>query len=869
VIEKGRAEEFNDVIELAVRPDGWLVRRADGETHGVGWGRASVGGTTTAKPFGPFMTRRITHGGVVSMLMANDASFRNLWGGGSQHRPDMAHKDAAAAVNIGNHLITLGLDGEILVAKKWTGEEHRPPEDFFKGARALSGIEDTYFSAKPGAVVQGWQAWDGTVTNFPAEIRNVIDIRAADKHVMFLTSSGRVFVTDQKGKSLSDEVGQVPGNIPLAIAIRIGRGMAAIQRMDGVWVAWGKSPELIEQTNKVGTALDLGFDYDTQEKSGLMLWVVPPNPFEKGSLAQVAGQSATSTPSSQTPKPATPTGDVAARMEQIEVQFQTAYERDILTAHKIAVADLDSKYLAAVNRALNAATQKGTLDEALKLREEAQRVRDKGRLPTADLDSVPETLKNLRGTYRASLAQLEQDRETKTKPYYDRRDQLLDAYQKELTQQQRLDDAVMVKSKRDELAASRFQPASGGAAPIVSAAPKPTPTPPAANGPAPMAIAPSKPAKIPKGTTKQSVIEWVYNLGGKVEVRVNDKKQGVHALADLPPEPFEVTLVSIGPGLKMDVTDDDFTMLSILPALEDVTAEGDRLKITSLAPLAGLSKLTKIHVQAKDGVAEKEILRLTDLKALDSLRVRLSDFSGEGFEALSRLPKLRTLRVHGNGRLSAKGAEAIASLTQLTSVQFPPLDRASQSRFAPIATLPALESIELDATSPGVELMRFIARLPKLTKLSFANPTDFNGPSFAALKAANGRLVELSFSAGADPKDESIKEIAAALPGLKIFNLDVPSSSCTVKGLKELAKLTNLQTLVWCEARDADYAALSGAPGLENLTVRGKGITDAAFAHFLDLPKLKTLKLVSSAATQAAADAFKKDRPGVTVTLSH
>ena len=68
---------------------------------------------------------------------------------------------------------------------------------------------------------------------------------------------------------------------------------------------------------------------------------------------------------------------------------------------------------------------------------------------------MPESLKKLRSTYRTALAKLNQERQTKAKPYYDRYDLLLEAYQKELTQQKRLDDASKVKSVRDEVAKAR------------------------------------------------------------------------------------------------------------------------------------------------------------------------------------------------------------------------------------------------------------------------------------------------------------------------------------------------------------------------------------------------------------------------------
>ena len=84
-----------------------------------------------------------------------------------------------------------------------------------------------------------------------------------------------------------------------------------------------------------------------------------------------------------------------------------------------------------------------------------------------------------------------------------------------------------------------------------------------------------------------------------------------------------------------------------------------------------------------------------------------------------------------------------------------------------------------------------------------------------------------------------------------------------------MATLKHLKTLEWCQTQDADFALLSGAPALEELTVRGAGVTDAVFAHVLNFTKLKTLRLLKSSVTKPAVDAFKKERPGIAVFLTH
>ena len=180
-------------------------------------------------------------------------------------------------------------------------------------------------------------------------------------------------------------------------------------------------------------------------------------------IANAKSAKPSSTPSPKTPEPAVPPttpppapkDDVAQRLAQLAAQFQEAYDRDILPGHQVAVDDLDQKYLAAIARAMNSATKGAKLAEAVQLRDESTRVKDKKPLPETDPDDLPKSLKNLRTTYREALGKLEAERNTNAKPYYDRYDALLNAYQTELTQQRRLDDAVRVKTVRAELAKAR------------------------------------------------------------------------------------------------------------------------------------------------------------------------------------------------------------------------------------------------------------------------------------------------------------------------------------------------------------------------------------------------------------------------------
>jgi len=136
-------------------------------------------------------------------------------------------------------------------------------------------------------------------------------------------------------------------------------------------------------------------------------------------------------------------GDVAA----IENQFRAAYDLYVGQQYASSVADLDVKYLGAVERAMQAATQGGKLEETLALQDEIQRVKAKGPLPEND-DGVAPSLAKLRATYREQLGKLLNVRQQAIAPIIEKFDAALAMHQAELTKGGKLQEAVAVKTYR-------------------------------------------------------------------------------------------------------------------------------------------------------------------------------------------------------------------------------------------------------------------------------------------------------------------------------------------------------------------------------------------------------------------------------------
>ena len=161
-----------------------------------------------------------------------------------------------------------------------------------------------------------------------------------------------------------------------------------------------------------------------------------------------------------------------ADLAAIENQYRAAYELHVGTKHAADVAELDEKFIGALERAMALATQGQRLDEALGLRDEIQRIKEKHPLPEKD-DGVDPAVLKFRGTYRAQLAKLSEARLKAAAPIIEQFGAALAAHQEELIKAGKLDEAYLV---RDYRAASLAEKLMGEAAAVsltaASAAPE-------------------------------------------------------------------------------------------------------------------------------------------------------------------------------------------------------------------------------------------------------------------------------------------------------------------------------------------------------------------------------------------------------------
>lgn len=145
----------------------------------------------------------------------------------------------------------------------------------------------------------------------------------------------------------------------------------------------------------------------------------------------------------------------AKRLRELDASFRTALERDVLAVHRAALDDLNTKYLAALDRALSAETAAARLPEALALREEQQLIKSRSPLPAEDAQNLPTPLKTLRSTYRTSLRPIETALNNGITTLFQKYEEVLKTAQAEWTQAAKLDDAKLADERIASLSRER------------------------------------------------------------------------------------------------------------------------------------------------------------------------------------------------------------------------------------------------------------------------------------------------------------------------------------------------------------------------------------------------------------------------------
>ncbi len=153
-----------------------------------------------------------------------------------------------------------------------------------------------------------------------------------------------------------------------------------------------------------------------------------------------------------------------AEMAVLQGQYEKTLNEHHKSVYEPAFQQLTANYFTGLERSIAEAKKAGDLPTILALEAESQRILKKEPLPTND-EQVVKPLQKLRVIYRAELAKLEAQRESKKESLLPSHLALLKKLEIELTQAGRLDAAKEVMDYRESLAAApptKASPSSGG-----------------------------------------------------------------------------------------------------------------------------------------------------------------------------------------------------------------------------------------------------------------------------------------------------------------------------------------------------------------------------------------------------------------------
>ena len=154
--------------------------------------------------------------------------------------------------------------------------------------------------------------------------------------------------------------------------------------------------------------------------------------------------------------PGAPASPVQTEMQKwiakTDEGWQAALKRDVTDVQATELEKLKQQYVSALDAAATKASAAGDLDGVVALRNEEKRFAGTNLFPEQDEATDVATVKQIRAAVRAQIAKLEKDAAARTKALHAKYDAVLADAQARLTKAQRIEDALLVKAKREEVA---------------------------------------------------------------------------------------------------------------------------------------------------------------------------------------------------------------------------------------------------------------------------------------------------------------------------------------------------------------------------------------------------------------------------------
>ena len=237
--------------------------------------------------------------------------------------------------------------------------------------------------------------------------------------------------------------------------------------------------------------------------------------------------------------PAAPQTEMQKWLATTDAQWQAAFNREVTDIHASELKDMAVKYVALLDAGVAKASTAGDLNGALVLRDEKKRFADTNVFPEKDEDADAASVKAIRAAIRVQLAKLEAASAARTRALHAKYDAVLTQAQTQLTQRQRLDDALLVKTKRDEVAAAWLAGIPAAPAPVTVAEQAKPPVP----GPGPKVAAKPAPESATATTFEMRMIgsKWTFPWDvGNQTVRLEENGRLVLGWATSTPRTWKV-----------------------------------------------------------------------------------------------------------------------------------------------------------------------------------------------------------------------------------------------------------------------------------------------------------------------------------------
>src|SRR4051794_4976898 len=163
------------------------------------------------------------------------------------------------------------------------------------------------------------------------------------------------------------------------------------------------------------------------------------------------------------PAPSDATAAIRKWLEGVDTEWQKVYAKEVTAPAQEAKEKAIAQYVAVAEVNFARATKAGDLDLALAWQNERDGLKKGWDVPEEDEASTPAELKKQRAVWRAEAGRIAKETAVRSKAVEGRYDQVLAGAQLQLTQRQRIEEALVIKKKREEVAAAWAPPSPGEA----------------------------------------------------------------------------------------------------------------------------------------------------------------------------------------------------------------------------------------------------------------------------------------------------------------------------------------------------------------------------------------------------------------------